>query len=95
MSISYQHYIIKGKVQGVGYRNFAKNKADKLKLMGWVKNLPNGDVECVVTGEQETLKDFEAYLKKGPSLSHVISVDKIHEKSISSSEDFSNFDIRY
>ena len=69
--------------------------ADQLKLTGWVKNLPSGDVECVVTGDKETLKDFEAYLRKGPPLSHVVRIDSIHEKHISEYEGFSGFDVRY
>ena len=88
----HRNYIIQGKVQGVGYRNFTKSKADKLKLKGWVKNLTNGDVECEVVGEKKNIERFEICLKKGPSFSHVYNIEiKISSKIIN----FSVFEIRY
>jgi acylphosphatase len=53
-------------VQGVGYRYFAIARAEALELVGYVRNVPNGDVEVVAEGEQENLKTFIEALKQGP-----------------------------
>ena len=52
------HLLIKGKVQGVFYRASAKEKAGGLKLTGWVKNTPAGDVEAVASSTEENVKEF-------------------------------------
>ena len=56
--------IFKGDVQGVGFRATAKRYADKLHLKGFVRNLPNGDVECCAQGEKEQLDKFLSELKR-------------------------------
>lgn len=58
--------IIKGDVQGVFYRAFAKKEADKLDIKGYVKNLNNGDVEIIAVGESNNIKKFMEILRKGP-----------------------------
>ncbi len=52
------HIIVKGHVQGVGYRFYCREKANKLGLKGYVMNLPDGDVEIEVYGKTEKLKEF-------------------------------------
>ncbi|MEX2457120.1 MAG: acylphosphatase, partial [Balneolaceae bacterium] len=61
-----KHLIIKGRVQGVGFRYFTKKNAESLGVQGWVKNLSNGDVETVIQGEEEQVKEMVNYLKSGP-----------------------------
>lgn len=58
---------ISGKVQGVYYRQSAKEKAQELGITGSVKNLPNGDVFLVATGEEERLERLVEWCKIGPS----------------------------
>ncbi len=65
------HIIVKGRVQGVGYRWFAKQVARELGIAGFVRNLPNGDVEVVAVGEEESLERFIAQLNKGPAFAYV------------------------
>ncbi|KKQ74006.1 MAG: Acylphosphatase [Candidatus Woesebacteria bacterium GW2011_GWB1_38_5b] len=65
------HVYISGFVQGIGYRQFVKNKALELNLKGWVKNLPDTRVEAVFVGEEKNLEKMIEYLKKGPFLSVV------------------------
>lgn len=65
---------IKGRVQGVGYRWFAKDRAHELDLTGYVKNLYNGDVEVFSEGEETTLERFIMDLRQGPSFSRVEEV---------------------
>ena len=49
-----KHIVFYGRVQGVGFRYYAVNKANQLGLTGWVKNLPDGTVEMEVQGEERT-----------------------------------------
>ncbi len=46
------HIIVKGFVQGVGYRNFVRKQAEKQNLTGWVRNLPDGTVEILIQGKR-------------------------------------------
>ena len=67
-------FIISGKVQGVYYRKSISNTAKKSKFNGYVKNLSNGNVEAVVTCEENRLNEFISILKKGSSFSRVDSI---------------------
>lgn len=58
-----QHYIFHGRVQGVGFRITVYQKAQQLKLTGWVRNLYNGDVEACFQGEKENIKDLVRYMQ--------------------------------
>ena len=66
-----------GRVQGVGYRYFAIDRAEALGIVGYARNLPNGDVEVVAEGGKAELESFIAALKRGPSAAFVreIKVD--------------------
>ena len=63
-----------GKVQGVGFRFFVQQQAQKLGINGWVRNIPNGDVEALAQGEKADLEQFIAKVKEGPSFSRVEDV---------------------
>jgi len=65
------HYLVKGKVQGVGFRYFVAREAKRLGVSGWVRNLPDGRVETRAEGDEQTLAAFESSLNKGPSWSRV------------------------
>ena len=67
--------LIRGRVQGVGFRYSALEEADALGLTGWVRNTPDGDVEVWAEGSREKLELFLAWLKRGPQLSRVDSVN--------------------
>jgi acylphosphatase len=73
--IHHIHVTVKGRVQGVGYRNWTYSQAKLLKLSGWVKNLPDGEVEIAAEGPEGALQSFLTFLKAGPSLAKVTSVD--------------------
>jgi acylphosphatase len=57
---------IKGKVQGVFYRASAKNKADELGVTGWIRNLPDRNVEITATATEKNLQEFIDWCKQGP-----------------------------
>jgi acylphosphatase len=58
--------IIKGKVQGVFFRATAKDIADRLGIKGWVRNLPDNNVEIIATAADEHLAQLIEWCKKGP-----------------------------
>jgi acylphosphatase len=84
------HILILGFVQGVGFRRFIKAKARKLELTGWVKNLPDGRVEALVSGEKEKIDKLIKIIEKGSFFSDVKSVQVSFEDT---SNEFISFDI--
>lgn len=66
--------IVSGRVQMVMYRDFAQRKGSGLKLVGEVKNLPDGTVQVVAEGPREKLEAYLAKLRKGPLLADVKDV---------------------
>lgn len=74
MDLISKRIIVKGRVQGVGFRQFTVYQAEKFNIQGTVRNLTNGDVECIAIGTQENLEKFIEALKKGPPLSRVENV---------------------
>ncbi|WP_299181558.1 acylphosphatase [uncultured Neptuniibacter sp.] len=68
------HAYISGRVQGVWYRQSAKEKAESLAIAGWVRNLEDGRVELIAAGEQLAVRQLEAWLSQGPELANVIDV---------------------
>jgi acylphosphatase len=72
--ISGLHVIIEGRVQGVGYRFFARENALKLGLTGWVRNTYDGNVEGYAEGSKEDLEKWINILQKGPRSSCVTAI---------------------
>lgn len=70
---------INGTVQGIFFRNFAKENADKLNLKGFVRNLEDGDVEVFVEGEKDNIPKLIELLKKGPAYSQIRNI-KVEER---------------
>ena len=68
------HMLVRGHVQGVGYRAFVWDAARQHGLRGGVRNLPDGRVEVEVEGERSSIEALLRSLKKGPSRSRVTDV---------------------
>ncbi len=83
--------VIKGRVQGVGFRYFAKTMAEELNLTGWVRNLTDGSVEILAIGPVPALEQFMQRLKTGPVGSRVQSADFHWFQEL---EEFNRFEIR-
>ena len=60
------HFLVKGRVQGVGFRWFVHREASELELRGWVRNTEDGDVEIVASGAPEDLSELRESLRRGP-----------------------------
>ena len=69
-----KHWFISGQVQGVGFRAFTYEAATDLHLKGWVRNLTDGRVEAVADGDEKSVNDLLAKVKKGPRSAQVKSV---------------------
>ena len=65
------HFLIRGRVQGVGFRWFVHREASELELRGWVRNTEDGDVEVVAAGTPEDLAALRSSLRQGPRGSRV------------------------
>ena len=65
------HFLIQGRVQGVGFRWFVHREASELDLCGWVRNTEEGDVEVVASGSVEELAELRETLRRGPRGSRV------------------------
>ena len=61
------HVIISGLVQGVFFRAETKYNAQRLNLSGWVKNLPDGNVEAVFQGDRSAVEEILEWCRRGPS----------------------------
>ncbi len=86
------HYLVKGRVQGVGFRWFVHREASALGLNGWVRNTEDGHVEVVAAGEPEQLADLEEILRKGSRGSRVDAV-VIHDLAESEGASLGPFQI--
>ena len=77
--IATMHVEIEGRVQGVGYRWFARQCAHKRGIHGWVMNRPDGCVEVAARGSPEKLERFRAELKVGPPGADVTQIRDLPE----------------
>jgi acylphosphatase len=69
-------YLVRGRVQGVGYRYFVLREAEGLGVSGFARNLPDGSVEVVAEGEDGVLRQLEDRLRHGPSFAQVAGVER-------------------
>ncbi len=84
------HVWVSGRVQGVYYRESTRQAASSAGVCGWVKNLADARVEAVLEGEPAAVEEVLSFMRKGPELAQVKSVE-FHEE-IPSGE-FSDFQI--
>jgi acylphosphatase len=71
-----RRWVILGRVQGVGYRYFARQAAHALGIRGWVRNLPEGAVEVQAAGPAERLEAFKSELRRGPRGARVEDIEE-------------------
>jgi len=69
-----RRYVVRGRVQGVGFRWFVEREAHLLGVSGWVRNNPDGSVEVLAQGTPEQLAGLHGRLREGPRASRVEDV---------------------
>ena len=69
------HVLVSGRVQGVFFRSSIREQAFELGVKGWVRNLPDGQVEAVFEGEEEVVKKLIEFCRQGPPRARVSNVD--------------------
>ena len=91
MKIITKKLTVCGTVQMVGYRWFAKARANQLKIKGYVRNISRGEVEIVAQGYNEDIQIFIDHLKQGPSRARI---KKVIQESLNDEKVFQQFSIR-
>lgn len=86
-TLAARRFLISGRVQGVGFRNFAQRAADHIGVSGWARNLDDGRVEVQANGTAPQLDDFESRLRQGPRFANVRGFDS-QEAAIENSSGF-------
>lgn len=73
--MSVQRLLVEGRVQRVGYRDWAVRTAQQLGITGWVRNLNDGRVEILAAGEDMAVDTFVDRCREGPAMAEVRRVD--------------------
>jgi acylphosphatase len=84
--------IVSGRVQGVNFRRYTQLTAEQLGVRGWVRNLPDGEVEACFEGDADAVDSLVEWCRSGPPSSRVDSLD-IQEQTFTG--EFPDFQIRY
>jgi len=69
-----QRFLVTGRVQGVGFRWSAVQAAERIGVTGWVRNLPSGEVEALVAGDDDAVERMADWLRQGPPGARVDAV---------------------
>jgi len=77
-----------GRVQGVNFRNFTKQKAEELQLTGWVKNVAGEKVEGEAQGSDEALAKLMQAIDDGPTHAHVVKSEQKDIEVVTGEKDF-------
>lgn len=85
------HVRVSGRVQGVYYRAYTRDRAKSLGVNGWVRNIPGGGVEAVLEGERQQVGEMLKAMKSGPSGSVVLGM----ELSEIEAKGYNDFEIKY
>jgi acylphosphatase len=88
------HAVVRGRVQGVGFRASTAHEARRLGLDGWVRNRLEGTVEVLAAGEDRAVDDLVTWLRHGPRGAHVTGLDVAPPAPTLASEELFGFEIR-
>jgi acylphosphatase len=87
-----QHFLVKGRVQGVGFRWFVQREAAEIGLRGWVRNTDDGHVEVLAAGSPEQMQELVLALHRGTRGSRVDKVE-VHPLAESEGDELQSFQI--
>jgi acylphosphatase len=74
------HVLISGRVQGVSFRAYARDRARAIGVGGWIRNLPDGRVEAIFEGTRSTVQQMVSWCYSGPILATVEKVELTWEQ---------------
>lgn len=77
-----RRFVVRGRVQGVGFRWFVEREAHLLQVAGWVRNNPDGSVEVLATGTRDQLMGLKSRLLEGPRAARVDDVEELEAEPI-------------
>ena len=83
-----KHLLVRGLVQGVGFRWYALEAASRLGLGGWVRNRPDGAVELEAQGPAADVEEFAAAMRRGPTAARVDAVEQQDVPTVRTDESF-------
>jgi acylphosphatase len=77
-----RRFLVRGRVQGVGFRWFVEREAHILKITGWVRNNPDASVEVLAVGTRDQLSGLRSRLQEGPRAARVDAVEEFDAEPI-------------
>jgi acylphosphatase len=77
-----RRFLVRGRVQGVGFRWFVEREAHVLGIAGWVRNNADGSVEVLAMGSREQLLGLRSRLRQGPRAARVDDVEEVETKPV-------------
>lgn len=87
-TIQARRYVVRGRVQGVGFRWFVEREAHILGISGWVRNNADGSVEVLAQGSRDQLSGLRSRLREGPRAARVDGVEESEVRTTSGSTSF-------
>ena len=75
-------FLVRGRVQGVGFRWFVEREAHVLGITGWVRNNADGSVEVLAMGSRDQLLRLRSRLRSGPRAARVDDVEEVETKAV-------------
>ena len=86
-----RRFLVRGRVQGVGFRWFVEREAHILQIAGWVRNNPDGTVEVLAQGTRDQLTGLRSRLQEGPRAARV---DQVAESDVEPIAGLTSFQVR-
>jgi acylphosphatase len=77
-----RRFVVRGRVQGVGFRWFVEREAHMLGIAGWVRNNADGSVEVLAIGTRDQLLGLRSRLRQGPRAARVDDVQELEAKAV-------------
>jgi acylphosphatase len=83
-----RRFIVRGRVQGVGFRWFVEREAHILGIAGWVRNNPDSSVEVLAMGTRDQLSSLRVRLREGPRAARVDDVEELEANPVAGLRSF-------
>jgi acylphosphatase len=81
-AIEARRFVVRGRVQGVGYRWFVEREAHIIGIAGWVRNNSDGSVEVLAQGTRDQLSGLRSRLREGPRAARVDAVEESETRAV-------------